>query len=640
MNASPGTPPPPQFRRSLFLEGWLAVATWLSLTGWILSLLGALNRQGYLASLIIGAIVLGLWLRAQRAAAPRLRRSPLRAWRHRIRQPLPAIFALIFTLAALGGALYPPNNFDALTYRLPQLLHWLDAGRWHWIAASDATLNITPPGYGWLMAPLLALTGSDRGFFLPNVIAFALLPGSFFTIARGCGVRSRVAWAWMWILPSGYCFAMQAGSIANDLLPASYLLAAVALALRARRSGAVRDAWFSILAAALATGIKVAVLPLGLPWIVALAPSLRLLLRRPLGSLVVILSGMAISFIPTAILNAKHSGDWSGDPTNSMHLRVEHPLPGIGVNALIVATSNLAPPIWPFSARTNSAFEHFKHSPLGQSIRHHFPRFDLRWFELPAEDGSGVGPGIFLLGAISCGAALFFRGTSGGKPPAPVGRWICLAAVIAMLAYGAKMGSEAAARLIVSYYAFLLLPLLRLSANDRLARTKWWRALAVLVALSIVPALILTPARPLWPAQTILARLTASHPDSPFLQRSRLVYEVYAQRYDYLAPLKKHLPVGARTVGFVPTGNDLEGSLWRPFGSRRVVEVLAPNRHDDAVQQLAGSAIVSSRRGLRDSFAMSAEQFASKIGGRLIAEEQLTLKASVGPEPFVVIAVD
>jgi hypothetical protein len=259
---------------------------------------------------------------------------------------------------------------------------------------------------------------------------------------------------------------------------------------------------------------------------------------------------------------------------------------------------------------------------------------------MAAEDGAGIGLGIFALAGVTLAASLFLRGPRGKNPAAPLGRAIGIAAVIALLAYGAKMGSEACARLIASYYPFLLLPLLRLSANDPLTRRRWWRGFAMLAALSIVPTLILTPARPLWPAQTVLAALAEQNPGSTFLLRSQLVYEVFAQRHDYLAPLKKHLPAHARTVGFVPTGNDLEGSLWRPFGSRRVVEVLQATRADPAVRQLAGSVVVSSRRGLASRFQMTAEEFAAAIGGRLVGEETLTLKASVGPEPFVVIAVD
>jgi hypothetical protein len=58
------------------------------------------------------------------------------------------------------------------------------------------------------------------------------------------------------------------------------------------------------------------------------------------------------------------------------------------------------------------------------------------------------------------------------------------------------------------------------------------------------------------------------------------------------------------------------------------------------VRQLAGSVVVSSRRGLADHFQLTAEEFAAAIGGHVMAEETLTLKAIVGPEPFVVIAVD
>jgi hypothetical protein len=68
---------------------------------------------------------------------------------------------------------------------------------------------------------------------------------------------------------------LQAGSIANDLFGAVFALAAVDYALRARMGGS-RTAFFtSILAAALMTSAKTANLPLLLPWLVALLPSLK-----------------------------------------------------------------------------------------------------------------------------------------------------------------------------------------------------------------------------------------------------------------------------------------------------------------------------------------------------------------------------
>jgi hypothetical protein len=620
-----------------FLEGFLLGSTWFSLSGWGLSLLGALDRSGYAVSLLLGGIALALWLRRRRTlptTRPRFR------WKaKRFLRPLPAIYLLIFILGAVGGALYPPNNYDALTYRLPQLLHWLDAGRWHWIATSNDVLNIAGAGYSWLMAPFLALTHSDRAFFLPNLVAFALLPGLFFSAARGCGVAPRVAWHWMWIVPSGYCFALQAGSIANDLLPAAYLLAALALALRARRFGMVRDAWFSILAAALATGVKVVVLPLGLPWLIAIAPSWRILLRRPFFTTAVIAIGLAVSFLPTAVLNRKHTGDWSGDPTNATRLRADQPLYAIVGNTLLVAGVNLQPPVWPFPGTVNSVLTRYQEGPAGRTLRAHFPRFELRWGEMAGEDGAGIGLGIFVLGAVTLATSFVWRRRI-HRPVNGLGAAIGSAALLAWLAYAAKMSSEAAPRLIASYYPFLLLHLLLLPVNELLVRRGWWRWLALACAVSIVPTLILTPARPLWPAQRILAQRLSAHPDSAFLQRSALVYDVFARRHDYLAPMKKYIPANARTVGFVPSGNDLESTLWRPFGQRRVVEVLQPSRTDRAIGQLSGSVVISSRRGLSEHFHLTAEEFAAAVGGRVIGEETLTLKAVIGPEPWCAIAID
>ena len=68
------------------------------------------------------------------------------------------------------------------------------------------------------------------------------------------GVRPRVAWPWMWLLPTGYNFLLQAGSIGNDTVPTIYALAAVDFGLRAWESRRLSYLWLSILSAALLTG--------------------------------------------------------------------------------------------------------------------------------------------------------------------------------------------------------------------------------------------------------------------------------------------------------------------------------------------------------------------------------------------------
>ena len=80
-------------------------------------------------------------------------------------------------------------------------------------------MNNRPCGLEWLSAPLLLFTKSDRGLFLVNFLPFLLLPGLIFSVLTRLGVRARVAWHWMWLLPTGYNFLLQGGSLGNDTDP-------------------------------------------------------------------------------------------------------------------------------------------------------------------------------------------------------------------------------------------------------------------------------------------------------------------------------------------------------------------------------------------------------------------------------------
>src|SRR5262249_8624306 len=156
---------------------------------------------------------------------------------------------------------YAQINLDTLGYRLPRVLHWLTEERWHWIRTCDERMNVAGCGFEWLSAPLLLFTRSDRLDFLINWVSYLLLPGLIFSVFTRLGVRGRVAWWWMWILSSGWCYALQAGSLQNDAFVVVYALAAVDFALRARQSQRVSDAWFSMLAAGLLTGVKQIAIP-------------------------------------------------------------------------------------------------------------------------------------------------------------------------------------------------------------------------------------------------------------------------------------------------------------------------------------------------------------------------------------------
>ncbi len=191
---------------------WIWVSVLASVAGWLLSALGQLNRAGY--AVFGGVVALLFWLGRKYWGWTTL------GWsfhggrvRARFRRWLPACFVGLAFLVLLGGAFYPPTTHQALSTRVPRVLHWLAEGHWHWIHTSSTRMNNRPCELAWLSAPLLLFTRSDRGLFLVNFLPFLLLPGLIFSVFTRLGVRSRVAWHWMWILPTGYSFLLQAGSL-------------------------------------------------------------------------------------------------------------------------------------------------------------------------------------------------------------------------------------------------------------------------------------------------------------------------------------------------------------------------------------------------------------------------------------------
>ncbi len=390
---------------SFLVEVWLWFSVLATAAGWILSALGQLNRAGYMVFFGITAALVWWGRKAVWRSVPD-RRLRWQRLRRRFRRPLPFGFAVLALLVFLGGALYPPSAHTAMTYHIPRVLHWLAEGRWHWIHTPVSRMNHSFCGMEWMIAPLLLFLKTDRVMFLLNFIPFLLLPGLIFSVCVGLGVRPRVAWCWMWLLPTGYNFLLQGGGAGNDTFSAIYALAAIHFGLRAWSFRHTRDLWNSILAAALLTGAKASNLPLLLPWailIVALLPRLR---RRLGASLLVVLLAATVSFLPCAVLNKLYCGDWLGTTIEVPHLEMHRPLIGILGNVFQLLTNNFVPPFFVLAGWWN------QHAPLI------FPQawvavvtsnFDTGYFwlgELPTEDWAGVGFGVSVLVAASVLAGL------------------------------------------------------------------------------------------------------------------------------------------------------------------------------------------------------------------------------------------
>jgi hypothetical protein len=583
------------------------------------------------------AVIAGLAFLAAGAAARRSRSRWGRALR-RFQRPLPLTFGLAWLVALLGGMLHAPNNYDALSYRMPRILDWLGAGQWNWIETTSQRMNYSAANAEWLSAPLLVLTHSDRLLFILNLVPFLLLPGLIFSVYRQLGVGGRVAWAWMWVLPAAFCFALQAARIGNDLTGAVFVLASLNFGLRAARTGKAADAWLAVLAIALVTGIETTNLPLVLPCLVALWPARRLLTARPLASAGVLAVALLVSHLTTAVLNKHFNGDWNGYGPHANALRIHSPLAGMVSSTLKVSAQTLQPPLLPRAHAFDARLVAMLPDQVKSLLHVDYPQFELDLGELPQEEVSGLGLGVCLLLMASLLGRFFWRERripEDNSGQARTATWEMAASWVALLLYRNRVGCEPTARLLAPYFSLVLPSFIGQPGNERLIRKPWWRWAALLTVASAVVVVILTPSRPLWPASTILAKLHSRWPASGQLGRVQEVYSVYRERNDLLGPLRNCLPVGALKVGIVASEDDSEYALWRPFGLRTVTELGGTRPWKEETSGLIWVVGKTSLLNLR--YGSSLEQIRLSSGAQVVATKLITSKVRDGPEEWFVM---
>ncbi len=613
-----------------WLALWILFSAWSSLSGWCLSALGSLNLPGIVFSyaLFLGGVIVvrsHLWHEG-------------RNWNVlHSRFLLPRLWLALAVIACVGGILYSPNNYDYLSYRFPRVLYWSSQHAWGWIPTMEARINYSAPGFEWLMAPLFILFKTDRLFFLINIVSYLLLPGLVFSVFSNLGISRKISWWWMWVLPCGYCYILQAGSVGNDSFAAVYFLASLHYIFRARVSSSVKNLALSCLAIALMTGAKASNLPLVLPWLTALFFYRATFLEKAKSPLLVIVLLVAamVSFLPMALLNIYFAGDYSGDLNNEGKMKLTNPVAGLVGNSLQLAADNFVPPLLPRPINWQPLLP----SSLKEMLLRDFPRLDLRSGELQIEEEAGLGLGIVLFAALFIAEGFWARIAG---PSLVVRRdtralWIVGAGLIALLAYMFKMGSESTSRLLAAYYPLLIAGILVLASLDgRMVRHATFKWIGGLAMLSALPLVILSPARPLFPVQFVSGILSRWHVPEPIIERYNNVYTVYAARSDVFKDLVAAIPPGERAIGFLQFGNAPQAPLWRPFGTRMVVDVTP----DESKDEIAGRGIyfvVVSQKALALRYGLTVADLTTKWSASLVIEKNLILTIQNGPETWYLL---
>ena len=626
-------------------EVWFLYSATCSAAGWLFSFFHILNAPAYLVLHIFFFLFISLLYRSQLKHLFRLRTlhkirarffPARRSHEHplSLRLLLPAAFFLLAFLALIAGSIYSPNNFDALTYRLPRVLYWLQDNGWSWLHTINVRLNNRATGFEWLIAPQLSLLHTDRLLFLLNYFSFLFLPGLLFNLFRECRAQPRTAWLWMWLFPTGYGYLLQSSSICNDAFATVYALSATTNALRFARDNKTRDLLFCLLSCALLTGAKASNLPLLLPVFLLLIFCWKSLLHawRPL--LAIILPLILASFIPAAYLNWKYCGDWTGTRLEPSRF-VSAPWIGLVGNFGQTLAQNFSPPVLPnaraLDATLQSLLPYFIREPLRLNFEGGFT-FGLG--ELPTE-ASGLGFGVSLCLLVASIMSLnqwplFWRTCN-----LPI-RIFLITGPLSLAWFFTQTSLSGISRVVLPYFPIALAFIFVASNWSRLHRSRLF-ILAVLLNLFLaILTIVIDPSRPLWPAQTLLSHSTSSPLIEKLRTRALSVYTNYGSRSDVFSPLRQLLPPNVSEVGFFNGGDDPVSSLWKPYSSLIVREV-TPKDNLASLQARGLHYIFAGERGLRENLSQSIEQWTTDLRGSVVATTILYPAVSRGAERWVLV---
>lgn len=253
--------------------------------------------------------------------------------------------------------------------------------------------------------------------------------------------------------------------------------------------------------------------------------------------------------------------------------------------------------------------------------------------EMQIEENTGIGFGISVLLIVSAGATLAARREKKRLPvTARTLRWAC---ALTPLAYMAKVGLSAIARVFAPYYILVVAVIVAASGQESLTRRRWWHALTAMQFACALLLFVITPARPLWPALTVLQKLAARSTPSATVQRMLEVYTVQRVRPDVMTPVRDALPPGAQNVGLV-TNDDLETSFWRPFFSRTFQHVIATDAPETLTARGIEWLVISDDVFHRQTAEPLAEWLAAR-DAELIRTLQIAARGVRGAAPWHIV---
>lgn len=335
------------------LGAFLVVHGWMLFSAEVLGAVGLLNDVGVWLAWGLPGAFLG-WLawpsRASLLVAWPQARQAVSQWPTSVRV-LAVGLLLLLVLTFLQGLIYPPNNWDGMTYHLPRVLHWLQQGSLEYYPTNIYRQLYMPPGSSIACLHLMVLHGGSDLFlgmiqwtaWLHLALAGAWLMQNLRQTSLAAGLTAALAL----LLPAA---VLQASSVQNDVLTAGFVvLFGVML-----QAALAESRWWRWGACGLALGLALATK--GTSWIYlgVLGPGLALpalvqrrgLARWKLGAalLSVMTLGLALNSGVFA-RNLGHFGTFLPDEHTAKYRVAEPSVEVTAVNALRFSALQLSVPV-------------------------------------------------------------------------------------------------------------------------------------------------------------------------------------------------------------------------------------------------------------------------------------------------------
>ena len=542
--------------RTAFLRAYVFLAASLTVMGWGLSFwhrlgwLEWLSVPGFLAAVALARRGAGSWANLLKGVGEPLAFGP---------------FILVGGLALMVALIYPPTMLDALTYRLPRILLWLQEDHVRHFASAENRLNYMPQVWGLVTLPLIQLAG-DRLVALWNYaswIVFYLIAYDWAFEVGGNVNKSRV----MAFIASTSTFAvLQACEATTDLFVTALVLLSLRFVVQFERTRDWRNINWSVLSLLLAADTKphvtVLALPLMLWFWMAPAKPWKSFQWRWLPGLVPI--WLLCSPVLSWVLNYQTYGNLLGADLTS--LTGKSPQWNILLGPVLTGWQAIQPPINPLALMVNDRLQQGV-SELG--ITTLMPGFNLRCSLISLVDGASLG--LVLSTLLAAGVVLAVR----GNRPA-LKSWRGWAMAAGATGYGLALSHVVPGSVGRSFCVFLFFAVPLAMVGWNLMRPQVLRASLWLCLCSSLLSLVLNPERPLWPAGRV-QRTLAESPRFNWLTKKMELYILVTERARTGEALVQAIPAGEPAVAALVGMDRPLLPLFRPYSLGRDVLLFPPH---------------------------------------------------------------